>query len=39
MGKHPETANHLGLHIGILLSITGKLSNSHEIREWIDGFN
>lgn len=39
MSKHPETANHLALEMGTMLLITDNLSSTHQMREWIDGFN
>lgn len=39
MGKHPETANHLALEMGMMLLLGGQLSSAHQMREWITGFN
>ncbi len=37
--KHPETADHKGTHIGIMLMMTGGLRDPSEARKFIDGFN
>lgn len=39
MQKHPETANHIALEMGTMLLVSGNLSNAHQMREWINGFN
>ena len=39
MSKHPETTNHMALELGTMLLISGNLSNAHQMREWINGFN
>ena len=39
MSKHPETENHLALEMGTMLLISGNLSNAHQMKNWIDGFN
>jgi len=39
MGKHPETANHLALDLGLTLLMSGQLSTQHQMKDWIDGFN
>ncbi len=39
MSKHPETANHLALEMGIMLLLSGDLSNQSKMENWIDGFN
>jgi len=39
MGKHPETSNHLALEMGMTLLLSGNLSNAHQMKEWINGFN
>lgn len=35
LSKHPETANHPGIIIGIL---TVPAENLHELKRWIEGF-
>ena len=39
MGKHPETANHLALEMGTMMLLSGHLSNTRQMKEWINGFN
>jgi hypothetical protein len=39
MTKHPETANHLALELGTMLLISGNLSTTQEMENWIVGFN
>lgn len=37
--KHPETENHSGAQIGLLLAISGHLNTEHQVRNWIVGFH
>lgn len=39
MRKHPETANHIALELGMMLLMTGNLDAPHKMREFIEGFN
>ena len=39
LGKHPETAKHLGGELGNMLFLSGNLSRLEEIRKFIEGFN
>lgn len=39
MSKHPETSNHMALEMGTMLLVSGQLSTSHQMKNWIDGFN
>lgn len=39
LGKHPETANHPGIQLGIGLLMIGSLSSIGEMRKFIEGFN
>ena len=39
MGKHLETRNHLALEMGTMLLLSGNLSTSYQMRDWISGFN
>ena len=39
MKKHPQTENHLGIDMGLMLVIAGKLNTPDEIRKFIEGFN
>lgn len=37
--KHPETANHSAIELGMMMLMGGHLSSSHEMRKFILGFN
>lgn len=37
--KHPETANHHGLELGMMLMMSGNLSTPQEMKKFIEGFN
>lgn len=37
--KHPETEDHIGIQMGMMLSLGGHLSSPTKMREWIVGFN
>jgi hypothetical protein len=37
--SYPETANHLGIELGMMLLFTGKLNTQDEMRKFIEGFN
>lgn len=39
LGKHPETAGHLGIGLGAALMNGGHLSNEFTVTEFIQGFN
>jgi len=39
LNKHPETAGHAGINIGVMMMFVGKLQTPHEAREFINGFN
>lgn len=39
LGKHDETANHVGIQLGMGLMITGDLNTSEKMHKFIDGFN
>lgn len=39
MRKHPETANHVALPLGMQLLIGGNLNAPTQMRDWINGFN
>ncbi len=39
LNKHPETANHPAIQLGMTLLMTGHLSRPHEMRKFINGFN
>ena len=37
--KHPETENHVGIKLGMMLLLSGNMRGPHEIRKFIEGFN
>lgn len=37
--KHPETEHHVGIQLGMMLLMGGKLSTDSEMRKFIEGFN
>ena len=39
LNKHPDTAEHIGIQLGILQMMGGMLSSSQEMRRFIEGFN
>ena len=39
LGKHPETAKHAGIQLGVMLMFAGLLSIPSEMRHFIEGFN
>ncbi len=39
MSKHPETANHSALELGMMLLMGGHLSSPDKMRKFILGFN
>jgi len=39
LGKHPETANHIGAQLGLIEMMHGRLSGPVEMTAWIKGFN
>ena len=39
MGKHPETAEHSAINLGMQLMRSGLLGTSEKMRNFIDGFN
>ena len=39
MSKHPETANHIALPLGMMMMLGGQLVSQREMRDWINGFN
>lgn len=39
LSKHPETLNHAGPMLGVMLLVAGKLSSAAEVRDWIEGHN
>lgn len=39
LGKHPETAGHIGIELGTSLLMTGKLSDVDKMRKFIEEFS
>jgi hypothetical protein len=39
MRKHPETANHEALRLGVMLQFSGGMSDVASVRDFIQGFN
>jgi hypothetical protein len=37
--KHPETEHHPAIMLGMMLMMSGGLSTTNEMREFIEGFN
>ena len=37
--KHPETQDHLGLELGMMMKMCGHLNTVAKMREFIEGFN
>lgn len=37
--KHPETAGHIGVGLGLAMMAGGQLSTQAEMRKFIEGFN
>jgi hypothetical protein len=39
LGKHPETQNHVAIELGMGMIMAGYISNTQEMRKFIEGFN
>ena len=39
LGKHPGTADHLAIQLGMQLILAGQLATAKAMREFIDGVN
>lgn len=39
LGKHDETAGHIGIEMGMMMLIGGNLKTAPEMRKFIEGFN
>lgn len=37
--KHDETANHLGIEMGMMMLMAGHLNTADKMRKFIEGFN
>lgn len=39
MQKHPDTAQHAGLQLGMMQLMSGHLTTPHAMRHFLEGFN
>ena len=39
LGKHPETKNHSGIQLGMMMVMAGQLDTPEKMRNFINGFN
>jgi hypothetical protein len=39
LGKHPDTEQHSGIQLGMMLLMGGHLNSPQKMREFIEGFN
>ena len=39
LSKHPETANHIGIQLGMMMLMGGHLKIPEQMRTFINGFN
>ncbi len=39
LGKHPETENHGGIQLGLMMLMAGHLNDVAKMRKFIEGFN
>jgi len=39
LNKHPETQDHAGIQLGMMMLMAGQLSSPPEMRRFIEGFN
>lgn len=39
LNKHPDTRNHSGMELGMMLLMGGQLSRPDQMRRFIEGFN
>lgn len=39
LAKHPETADHAAIKLGLMLLMSGNLNTPAKMREFINGFN
>ncbi|HEY2638913.1 MAG TPA: hypothetical protein VGI66_03390 [Streptosporangiaceae bacterium] len=39
MQRHPETENHAGLQLMVMLAVSGQFDRPGELRKFIEGFN
>jgi len=39
LNKHPETTEHPGMQIGIMMLMAGKMNTAEEAKKFIEGFH
>ena len=39
LNKHPDTAGHTGVELGMMLLLSGHLSSASQMRDFINGLN
>lgn len=39
LSKHPETEDHMGIELGMMLLLGNQLETEYQMKEYIDGFN
>ena len=39
LGKHKETAGHVGIELGMMEMMVGTMKTPEQMRRWITGFN
>jgi len=39
LGKHPETKNHAGIQLGMMMLMSNHLGTPEKMRKFIEGFN
>lgn len=37
--KHPDTADHVGIQLGLMEQLAGTMTTTEHYRRWIEGFN
>lgn len=38
LGKHPETAGHAGIRLGMMEQVAGTMRTPEDYRHWVEGF-
>lgn len=39
LDKHPGTQGHIGIALGVMQQMAGRLSAKSDVRKWVEGFN